>query len=133
MGDKILWLLEKDTCQSNAQSQRRNGMRHGSRIRSSWSKLKQMEKFFMGELEFLADPGTVEAQSTQYVITNNAAYQANDLDAYESDCDEIDSAKIALVANLSHYGFDNLAVVHNPDNMTNNVINQAVQAMPISK
>nr|GFD54809.1 hypothetical protein [Tanacetum cinerariifolium] len=33
------------------------------------------------ELEFLADPGIVETQSTQYVVTNNAAYQADDLDA----------------------------------------------------
>nr|GEX06205.1 hypothetical protein [Tanacetum cinerariifolium] len=85
------------------------------------------------ELEFLADPRIAEAQTTQYVITNNAAYQADDLDAYESDCDEINSAKISLMANLSHYSFDNLAEVHNPDNVTNNVINQAVQAMPISK
>nr|GFB04594.1 hypothetical protein [Tanacetum cinerariifolium] len=42
------------------------------------------------ELEFLADPGIAKAQTTQYVITNNAAYQ------------------IALMANLSHYGSDNL-------------------------
>nr|GEY56699.1 uncharacterized mitochondrial protein AtMg00810-like [Tanacetum cinerariifolium] len=61
------------------------------------------------ELEFLADPGISEAQSTQYVITNNATYQADDLDAYDSDCDEINSAKIALMANLSHYRSDNLA------------------------
>nr|GEV52709.1 retrovirus-related Pol polyprotein from transposon TNT 1-94 [Tanacetum cinerariifolium] len=53
--------------------------------------------------------GIVEAQTTQYVIVNNAAYKVNDLDAYDSDCDEINSAKIALMANLSHYGFDNLA------------------------
>nr|GEY88928.1 hypothetical protein [Tanacetum cinerariifolium] len=55
------------------------------------------------ELEFLADPGIAETQSIEYVITNNAAYQADDLDAYDSDCDEINSAKIALMANLSHY------------------------------
>nr|GFD14072.1 hypothetical protein [Tanacetum cinerariifolium] len=61
------------------------------------------------ELEYLADPGIAETQSTQYVITNNAAYQADDLDAYDSECDEINSAKIALIANLSHYGSDNLA------------------------
>nr|GFB14608.1 hypothetical protein [Tanacetum cinerariifolium] len=61
------------------------------------------------ELEFLADPGTAESSSNQTVVTNNAAYQANDLDAYDSDCDEINSAKIALMANLSHYGSDNLA------------------------
>nr|GEY17828.1 hypothetical protein [Tanacetum cinerariifolium] len=80
------------------------------------------------ELEFLADPGIAETQSTQYVITNNAAYQADDLDAYDSDYDELNSAKIALMANLSHYGSDNLAEVHNQDNMTNNVIYQDVQA-----
>nr|GEU34734.1 hypothetical protein [Tanacetum cinerariifolium] len=45
----------------------------------------------------------------KYAVTNNAAYQANDLDAYDSDCDELNSAKIALMANLSHYGSDNLA------------------------
>nr|GEV16015.1 reverse transcriptase domain-containing protein [Tanacetum cinerariifolium] len=61
------------------------------------------------ELEFLADPGIAETLSTQYVVTNNAAYQADDLDAYDSDCDELNSAKISLMANLSHYGSDNLA------------------------
>nr|GFD09278.1 hypothetical protein [Tanacetum cinerariifolium] len=73
----------------------------------------------------------VEAQTIQYVITNNATYQADDLDAYDSDCDKINSA--TLMENLSHYGSDNIAEVHNPDNVTNNVINQAVQTMPISK
>nr|GEW75172.1 hypothetical protein [Tanacetum cinerariifolium] len=61
------------------------------------------------ELEFFANSGIAETQSTQYVITNNAAYQADDLDACDSDCDEINSAKIALMENLSHYGYDNLA------------------------
>nr|GEY46517.1 hypothetical protein [Tanacetum cinerariifolium] len=61
------------------------------------------------ELEFLADPGTSESSSNQTVVTNNAAYQADDLDACDSDCDEINSAKIALMANLSHCGYDNLA------------------------
>nr|GEU55017.1 hypothetical protein [Tanacetum cinerariifolium] len=45
------------------------------------------------------------------VITHNAAYQADDLDAYDSNFDEINTAKVALMANLSHYGLDNLAEV----------------------
>nr|GFC62802.1 hypothetical protein [Tanacetum cinerariifolium] len=61
------------------------------------------------ELDFLADPGTVESSTNQTVVTTNAAYQADDLDAYDSDCDELNSAKVALMANLSHYGSDNLA------------------------
>nr|GEY15589.1 hypothetical protein [Tanacetum cinerariifolium] len=65
------------------------------------------------ELEFLADPGIAETSSTQYAVTNNATYQVDDLDAYDSDCDELNSAKIALMVNLSHYGSDNLAERNN--------------------
>nr|GEX98829.1 hypothetical protein [Tanacetum cinerariifolium] len=55
------------------------------------------------------------------------ATEADDLDAYYSDCDEINSAKIALMANLSHYGSDNLAEVNNQDNRTNHLIPQEMQ------
>nr|GEX66319.1 retrotransposon protein, putative, unclassified [Tanacetum cinerariifolium] len=78
-------------------------------------------------------PGIAEAQTTQNVITHNAAYQADDLDAYDSDCDEINTAKVALMGNLSHYGFDDHAELHNQDNVTHNVINQAVQALSLSE
>ncbi|GKC89423.1 hypothetical protein Tco_1150072, partial [Tanacetum coccineum] len=60
------------------------------------------------ELAFLADPGITE-------------------DAYDSDCDELNTAKVALMANLSHYGSDALAEVYNPDNVDNHMINQGVQ------
>ncbi|GJZ86047.1 retrovirus-related pol polyprotein from transposon TNT 1-94 [Tanacetum coccineum] len=82
------------------------------------------------ELAFLADPGIAEGQATQTVITHNAAYQADDLDVYDSDCDELNTTKVALMENLSHYGSDALAEVHNPDNVNNNMINQGVQVMP---
>ncbi|GJV97020.1 retrovirus-related pol polyprotein from transposon TNT 1-94, partial [Tanacetum coccineum] len=60
------------------------------------------------ELAFLADPGILEGQATQTVITHNVAYQADDLDAYDSDCDELNTAKVSLMVNLSHYGSDAL-------------------------
>nr|GEY96963.1 Gag protease polyprotein [Tanacetum cinerariifolium] len=60
------------------------------------------------ELDFLADPGTAESSTNQTVLTTNAAYQADDLDAYDLDCDELNSVKVALMANLFHYGSDNL-------------------------
>ncbi|GJZ08330.1 hypothetical protein Tco_0542613 [Tanacetum coccineum] len=85
------------------------------------------------ELTFLADPGTAEGQATQTVITHNANYQADDLDSYNSDCEELNTAQVAPMANLSHYGSDVLTEVHNPDNMDNNIINQGVQVMPSSK
>nr|GFC21157.1 hypothetical protein [Tanacetum cinerariifolium] len=61
------------------------------------------------ELGFLADPGTAKSSSNQTVITSNAAYQVDNLDAYDLDCDEFNSAKVALMANLSHYSSDTLA------------------------
>ncbi|GJT93302.1 hypothetical protein Tco_1082147 [Tanacetum coccineum] len=70
----------KDTCPNSALNQRENGMIHG----------------------------IIVGQATQTVITHNAAYQADDLDAYDSDCDELNTAKVALMANLSHYGPDAL-------------------------
>nr|GEW57952.1 hypothetical protein [Tanacetum cinerariifolium] len=85
------------------------------------------------ELAFLADSGIVKGQATQTVITHNGAYQANDLDAYDSDCDEFNTAKVTLMANLSHYGSDVLVEVHNLDNIDNNMINQSVQAMSPSE
>ncbi|GJT20236.1 retrovirus-related pol polyprotein from transposon TNT 1-94 [Tanacetum coccineum] len=85
------------------------------------------------ELAFLADPRIAEGQATQIVITHNAAYQADDLDAYDSHYDELNTAKVALMANLSHYGSDALTEVHNHDNVNNNIINQVVQAMPSSE
>nr|GEU89359.1 retrovirus-related Pol polyprotein from transposon TNT 1-94 [Tanacetum cinerariifolium] len=85
------------------------------------------------ELEFLADLGTAETSSNQHVVTNNAAYQADDLDTYDFDCDELNSVKIALKANLSHYGSDNLVEVNNQDNITNDLMILDVQAPSTSE
>nr|GEV70230.1 hypothetical protein [Tanacetum cinerariifolium] len=52
------------------------------------------------ELEFLVDLGITEGLVTQSVITHNAAYQADDLDAYDSECDAIFTAKIILMDNF---------------------------------
>ncbi|GJX27886.1 hypothetical protein Tco_0235965, partial [Tanacetum coccineum] len=85
------------------------------------------------ELAFLANPGITEGQATQTVITHNAAFQADDFDAYDSDYYELNTAKIALMANLSHYGSHALVEVKNHDNVDNNLMNQVVQAMPSSE
>nr|GEU97863.1 retrovirus-related Pol polyprotein from transposon TNT 1-94 [Tanacetum cinerariifolium] len=76
---------EKVTCQNSALNQRGKGMSHGLNL------------------------GIAKSQTTQNVITHNPAYQADDLDAYDSDCNEINTAKVALMVNLSHYGSDDLA------------------------
>ncbi|GKC59040.1 integrase, catalytic region, zinc finger, CCHC-type containing protein, partial [Tanacetum coccineum] len=57
-------------------------------------------------LEFLADPGIAEGPVTKTVITHNAAYQVDDSDMYDFDCDDFSTAKAVLMSNLSSYGSD---------------------------
>ncbi|GJS86672.1 hypothetical protein Tco_0769308 [Tanacetum coccineum] len=76
------------------------------------------------ELAFLADPRIPEGQATQTVITHNASYQADDLDAYDFDCDELNTAKVDLMVNLSHYGLDALAEI----NLENKSVNDTLTA-----
>ncbi|GJS78891.1 hypothetical protein Tco_0728772 [Tanacetum coccineum] len=85
------------------------------------------------ELEFLANPGIAEGPVTQSVITHNATYQADDLDAYDSDCDEISTAKAVLMANVSSYESDVLSKVPISNNTNNYMLNQSVQEMPYSE
>ncbi|GJX71758.1 hypothetical protein Tco_0308929 [Tanacetum coccineum] len=66
-------------------------------------------------------------------LLHNAAYQADDLDAYDSDCDELNSAKIALMANLSRNGSDALTEVHNQDNLNYDLFTQSEQIMTSSE
>nr|GEZ23963.1 hypothetical protein [Tanacetum cinerariifolium] len=72
--------------------------------------------------EMQNDPGTTESLSNQNVVTTNAAYQVDDLDAYDLDCDELNSTKIALMANLSHYGSDNLAEINQDNKQVNELL-----------
>nr|GEX05682.1 integrase, catalytic region, zinc finger, CCHC-type, peptidase aspartic, catalytic [Tanacetum cinerariifolium] len=81
------------------------------------------------ELESLADLSIAEGLVTQSVITRNAAYQADDLDAYDSDYDEISIAKAFLMANLSSYGSYVLFEVPISDNTNNDMLNQSMQEM----
>nr|GEW68853.1 hypothetical protein [Tanacetum cinerariifolium] len=58
------------------------------------------------QLAFLAYPGVPDGQAVQTIIPNNAAFQIEDLDTYDSDCDDISNAKAVIMANISNYGSD---------------------------
>ncbi|GKB77481.1 hypothetical protein Tco_0944376 [Tanacetum coccineum] len=55
------------------------------------------------QLAFLADPGIPDGKAAQTTIPNTAAFQIEDLDAYDFDCDDVSNAKAVLMANLSNY------------------------------
>ncbi|GKB43422.1 retrovirus-related pol polyprotein from transposon TNT 1-94 [Tanacetum coccineum] len=58
------------------------------------------------QLAFLADVGVPNGQAVQTIFLNNAAFQTEDLDTYDSDCDNISNAKAVLMANISNYFSD---------------------------
>ncbi|GJZ09668.1 hypothetical protein Tco_0543951 [Tanacetum coccineum] len=66
-------------------------------------------------------------------IPQNSAFHTEDLDAYDSDCDGISSAKAFLIENLSSYDHDVLSEVPYSDSYPNDMINQDVQEMPYSE
>ncbi|GKC33256.1 hypothetical protein Tco_1040550, partial [Tanacetum coccineum] len=61
------------------------------------------------QLAFLADPGILDGQATHITIPQNAAFQTKDLDAYDSDCDDLSSAKAVPMANLLSFNSDVLS------------------------
>ncbi|GKB85492.1 putative ribonuclease H-like domain-containing protein [Tanacetum coccineum] len=81
------------------------------------------------QLAFLADPGIPDGQAAQTTISNTAAFQTEDLDAYDSNCDDVSNAKAVLVANLSNYGSDVILEVPHFEPYLTDMDNQSVHAI----
>nr|GEX20095.1 hypothetical protein [Tanacetum cinerariifolium] len=62
-------------------------------------------------------------------IPNTNAFQTEDLDAYDSGCDDVSNDKAVLMANLSNYGSDVISEVPHSDSYHNDMDNQSVHAM----
>ncbi|GJW99306.1 hypothetical protein Tco_0183220, partial [Tanacetum coccineum] len=113
---------------------REKGMKRGSMIKVLLVQAQASGQVLTEEeIAFLADPGLPDTQTSHTVITHNAAYQADDLDAYDSDCDELNSAKNALMANLSRNGSDAITEIHNLNNLAYDLFNQSEQIMTSSE
>ncbi|GJS16841.1 hypothetical protein Tco_0411313 [Tanacetum coccineum] len=75
-----------------------------------------------------------EAQESGQILDEEqlaflAAFQTEDLDAYDSDCDDVSNAKASLMANLSKYGSDVISEVLHSEPYHNDMDNQSVHAM----
>ncbi|GJR97616.1 hypothetical protein Tco_0269790 [Tanacetum coccineum] len=104
---------------------------------AAWFKEKAMlaEPFESGQnlneeqLAFLGDPGIPNGQAAQTTIPNNASFWTEDLDAYDSDCDDVSNAKAVLMANLSNYGSDVISEVPHSEPYHIDMDNQSVHTM----
>ncbi|GJS02663.1 hypothetical protein Tco_0319171, partial [Tanacetum coccineum] len=83
------------------------------------------------QLSFLADLGIPAGQS-QTIIPHNAAFQTEDLDTYDSDCDDLLTAQAVLMANISNYGSDDFEQSQAID-FTDNEISSDSNIIPYSQ
>nr|GEU92132.1 hypothetical protein [Tanacetum cinerariifolium] len=79
------------------------------------------------QVPFLAEPCILDGQAAQTTIPNNVAFQIKDLDAYDSNCDDVSNAKAVLMANLSNYGSNVISEVSHFEPYHNDMDNQTVQ------
>ncbi|GJT37178.1 retrovirus-related pol polyprotein from transposon TNT 1-94 [Tanacetum coccineum] len=80
------------------------------------------------QLAFLADLGILASQA-QIVIPHNATFQTEDLDTYDSNCDDLSTTQAVLMANISNYGSDVISEVPNSETYLNDMDNQSVHAL----
>nr|GEX87274.1 hypothetical protein [Tanacetum cinerariifolium] len=88
------------------------------------------------QLAFLADPGISEAPVSQQTIPHSSAFQTDDLDAYDMDCDDLSSAKAdtnpstpndLLVLSLVEQITDHVANL-DKEIQTNKMVNESLTA-----
>nr|GEU42820.1 hypothetical protein [Tanacetum cinerariifolium]GEU43967.1 hypothetical protein [Tanacetum cinerariifolium] len=61
------------------------------------------------QLAFLMDLEIPDGQVVQTIIPNNAAFQTDDLDAYDSDCDDVSTTKAVRMSNQLNYSLNVLS------------------------
>nr|GEZ70777.1 hypothetical protein [Tanacetum cinerariifolium] len=80
-----------------------------------------------------SDPGISKALVAQQTIPQNSAFQTDDLNAYDSDCDDLSLSKAVLMENLSSCDPEVLSEVPFSNSYLNDMINQDVQEIQYSK
>nr|GEW35700.1 integrase, catalytic region, zinc finger, CCHC-type, peptidase aspartic, catalytic [Tanacetum cinerariifolium] len=73
------------------------------------------------QLAFLADPEVPDGQAVQTIISNNVAFQTEDLDTYDSNYDDISNVKAVHLANIYSYGSDVISEVPHSETYLNDM------------
>nr|GEU31920.1 hypothetical protein [Tanacetum cinerariifolium] len=80
------------------------------------------------QLVFIADPG-IPAIQAKTIIPYNAAFQNEDVDTYDSGCDELSTTQAVLMSNISNYGSEVISEVPHSKTYLNDVNSQSVHAL----
>ncbi|GKD85767.1 hypothetical protein Tco_1356921 [Tanacetum coccineum] len=68
-------------------------------------------------------------QANRQWLLNATTAKTEDLDTYDSDCDDLSTAQAVLMANISNYGSDVILEVANSETYLNDMDNQSVHAL----
>nr|GEW72068.1 hypothetical protein [Tanacetum cinerariifolium] len=79
--------------------------------------------------ELMQDLWVLNGQAVQTIIPNNAAFQTEDLDTYDSDCDDLSNTQVVLMTNISNYDSDVISEVPDSETDLNDMENQSVLVM----
>nr|GEX54067.1 hypothetical protein [Tanacetum cinerariifolium] len=119
----------KDIWLGNALSLSDQEMQHGIRKKAMLAEAQEAGQILDEEqLAFLANPG-IPAGQAQTILPHNAAFHTEDLDTYDSECDDLSTAQAVLMANISNYGSDVISEVPNSETYLNDMDNQSVHAL----
>nr|GEZ49194.1 hypothetical protein [Tanacetum cinerariifolium] len=72
------------------------------------------------QLVFLVDIG-IPASQAHIIIPHNAAFQTEDLDTYDCDCDDLLTTQAVLMANISNYGYEDISEVPHSETYLNDM------------
>ncbi|GKC45032.1 hypothetical protein Tco_1062754 [Tanacetum coccineum] len=87
--------------QGNSSGSRGNSTGQAKTVKCyNYQGMGHMARQYEEELAFLADLGIADGSANQ-TFTHNAVFQTDDLDAYDSDCDDIPFVAAVLMTNLS--------------------------------
>ncbi|GJW78016.1 hypothetical protein Tco_0139698 [Tanacetum coccineum] len=89
----------------------------------------KVKDIWLGNALSQSDQGMLHGIRRKQFIPHNAAFQTEDLDTYDSDCDDLSSAQAVLMANISNYGSDVISEVPNSETYLNDMDNESVHAL----
>ncbi|GKC03792.1 hypothetical protein Tco_0995402 [Tanacetum coccineum] len=100
-----------------------------AKVKDIWLEAQEAGQIFDEEqLAFLVDLG-IPTDQAQTIIPHNADFQTEDLDTYDSDCDDLSTTQAILMANISNYGSDVILEVPNSETYLNDMDIQSVHAL----
>ncbi|GKA39326.1 putative ribonuclease H-like domain-containing protein [Tanacetum coccineum] len=81
------------------------------------------------QLAFLTDLGVPDGQAVRTIIPRTVSFKTEDLDTYDSDCDDLSNAQAVLMAIIFNYGSDVISEVPYSETYLKDMENQSVHAL----